>query len=157
MFSLGLLCALQACNSGPDYKTVRDQVISQHDELMGDDEKAMMNKMKLDTLGMPATLQKLKQQQPQLDTAAEKRVITALTKQLTAADDAMGDWMHNFNPDVQQKNNQQAVDYFKAEKVKVQKLDSAYKVAIKASDEELDKFHIKADAAKSNQPMKMKM
>jgi len=152
---LSFILLLQACNHQPDYKAARDQV-NLHDELMGDDGRAMNDKAKLKSLATPSALHNLKSTQPQTDTATEKTHITTMIKQLDSVSNAMSDWMSQFNPDVQGKSDQQAVDYFKAEKIKVNKLDSSYKVILKASDAYLAKFHVKADSVKA-QPMKMKM
>jgi len=155
--ALSAILLLQACNNQPAYKAARDQVINLHDELMGDDGLAMTNKARLKAIATPAALQNLKITQPQTDTAMEKAHITAMIKQLDSVSNAMSDWMNQFNPDVQGKSDQQAVDYFKAEKVKVNKLDSSYKVILKTSDVYLAKFHVKATDSVKAQPMKMKM
>ncbi len=157
LFPVVALCALQACQQEPDYKAVRQQVIDLHDKLMGDDEKAMRNQMKLDTLITPAGLHQLKQTQPQLDTAMAKQQMSALIKQLQQADDAMNDWMHRFNPDVQGQNNQQAVSYFNTEKKKVVHLDGLFKAAIQNSSAYLNKLNVKTDTGKATGHMEMKM
>lgn len=140
----GLL--LIACQSEPDYKTVRQQVLDQHDQIMMDGEKAMSYKMKLDTLAM-AGLAKLKQQQSSLDTAAEHQQIKALTKKLADADEHMNDWMHNFKTDIDGKSNAEAVKYFNKEKIKIKELDSICKVVIKQSNDYLKKFNVKTDTS----------
>jgi GTPase involved in cell partitioning and DNA repair len=148
------LTGVQACNPGPDYKEVRKEVIDQHDQLMMDDERVMHNKMKLDTLAL--NLKMLKQQQPALDTAQTRVDISELSKRLAAADDQMSEWMHHFKVDMEGKSNAEAVAYFKAEKVKVQKLDSLYKQVLNESDAYLEKFNIKNDAG-SDKKHDMKM
>ena len=152
----GVILLLQACSHQPDYKAARDQVINLHDKLMDDDGLAVNDKLKLKSLATPAALQNLKTAQPQTDTVVEKTHITSMIKHLDSVSNAMSDWMNQFEPDVQGKSDQQAADYFKAEKLKVNRLDSSYKVVLKTSDAYLAKFHIKADSAKA-QPMKMKM
>jgi hypothetical protein len=139
------LLIIQACNQEPDYKEVRKEVIEQHDKLMMDDERVMHNKMKLDTLAL--TLYIIKQQQPVLDTAQTLNEIKQLSNRLTAADEQMSEWMHHFNVDMEGKSNADAVAYFKAEKVKVQKLDSLYEQVLNESDAYLKRFNIKLDNA----------
>ena len=146
---------LAACQNETDYKMVRKQVLDQHDRIMFDGERAMNNKMKLDTLGMSG-LAVLKKQKPTLDTALEHKQIQALSKKLTDADDLMNDWMHNFKSDVGGKSNEEAVKYFNEENVKVNKLDSIYKAVLKETDTYLKKLNIKPDTTmKSMNHMKM--
>ncbi|MNY82604.1 hypothetical protein D3C86_2248100 [compost metagenome] len=59
---------------------------------------------------------------------------------MTIAEDSMNDWMHKFEPDVTGKSNDEAIQYFEAEKAKIATIDSLYKVEIKVSGEYLSKF-----------------
>jgi hypothetical protein len=153
---LSVVPALQACKHKPDYKAIRQQVVDVHDSIMREDEVLMSDKAKLRGLGTPAGLKNLKLEMPALDTSDEKAKITTLTIQLDSVSNAMSDWMATFNPDAQGKNNEQAVAYFAAEKVKVMKLDSIYHSVLKKAGDHLKRFHLKADTVKV-QPMKMKM
>ncbi len=137
---------LASCQSEPDYKVVRQEVLDQHDKIMMDGEKAMNYKMKLDTLAMSG-LAKIKQHQPSIDTAAEHQQIIDLTKKLNQADEKMNDWMHNFKTDVDRKSNTEAVAYFNAEKTKVQQLDSTYKSVLKEAEAYLKKLNVKSDTS----------
>ncbi|GAA4336435.1 hypothetical protein GCM10023149_45210 [Mucilaginibacter gynuensis] len=135
---------LQACTNEPDYKESRQKVLDLHDKIMIDGERAMNNKMKLDTLAQTG-LSALKKAQPATDTIAIKQQIAVLVKDLDAADDEMNNWMHAFNADVQGKSNAEASKYFDAEMLKVKKVDSLYKKAIAASANYLKQYNIKAD------------
>ncbi|RKR84159.1 hypothetical protein BDD43_4386 [Mucilaginibacter gracilis] len=149
-----ILC-MAACQNEGDYKVIRKQVLDRHDQIMMDGEKAMNDKMMLDTLALSG-LAKLKAQQPSLDTAAEHQEIKRLTKKLDDADERMNDWMHNFKTDVDGKSNQQAVDYFNGQKTKIAQLDSLYKALLKEAAVYLQKFNLKADTTmKSMDHMKM--
>lgn len=152
---LTIAAIISSCKQNADFKAIRKQVLDQHDQIMIDGERAMNNKMKLDTLAMTGLL-KIKEMQPALDTAVEQQHIKAITKQLNAADEQMNDWMHNFSADAKGKNDDEATRYFTAEKIKVQQLDSVYKAVLKASGDYLKKFNIRADNAESGH-MKMKM
>jgi hypothetical protein len=155
--ALGLVLILQACNQQPAYKAVRGKVIALHDRLMGEDGLAMNSKAKLKALETPAALQTVKTSRPQTDTAMEKVQVKTMITRIDSVSNAMSDWMSQFNPDIKGKSDQQAVDYFTAEKVKVNKLDSAYKVILKSSGDYLARFHVKnADTVKTRS-MKMKM
>ncbi|MDN5288525.1 MAG: hypothetical protein JWR38_4799 [Mucilaginibacter sp.] len=133
---------LQACNSGPDYKVIRQQVIDVHDKIMGDGEKAMNNKTQLDTLNLKKTDQTT-------DTLIERQQIRLLSKNLATADDQMSDWMHAFKMDFKGKTDAETVSYFNAEKLKVERLDSLYKSAISESDAYLKRFKGKPAAIAS--------
>lgn len=139
-------CMLQACSNSADYKSTRKEVIDMHDKIMMEEGRAMINKMKLDTL-MKVGFKHIAHQQPGIDTVQEKQHISALIGQLEQAGDEMNDWMHAFNPDVEDKTEDQAVEYFKAEKIKLQKLDSLYNKAISESEACLGNYGIKPEAA----------
>ena len=133
---------LQACNSGPDYKIIRQQVVDIHDRIMADGEKAMNNKTQLDTLVLKKTSQIT-------DTLLERRQIRLLSKNLATVDDQMSDWMHAFKMDFKGKSDAETVNYFNAEKLKVEQLDSLYKKAISESDAYLKQFKSKPDTART--------
>ncbi|WP_293785690.1 hypothetical protein [uncultured Pedobacter sp.] len=138
------LCAavITGCKSEPDYKTVRQEVMDLHDKVMGDGEKAVKNRMVLDTFAR-VKLKELKQIKPDLDTAEEKNKINLLIAKLSKADDNMMDWMHGFQPDIEGKSNAEAVKYFQGEMTKIKKLDNEYKHALDESDAYLKKFNLK--------------
>ena len=131
-----------ACNQQQkqetDYKVVRDEVMKFHDVVMADHGVIVSNQMKLDTL--VKDLKGLKLKFPEVDTVKEKEIINDLIKDLTIAEDSMNDWMHKFEPDVTGKSNDEAIQYFEAEKAKIATIDSLYKVEIKVSGEYLSKF-----------------
>ncbi|TFF39726.1 hypothetical protein [Mucilaginibacter psychrotolerans] len=144
--------AFSACKNEPDYKIVRQQVLDHHDQIMIGSEKAMNNKMQLDTLAKYG-LAKFKQQQPALDTTAELQQIHLLIKKLNKADDRMSEWMQNFKTDVDGKTNAEAVKYFNSENRKIRELDSIYTAVLNESDGYLQKFNIKP--VTSMKPMKL--
>jgi GTPase involved in cell partitioning and DNA repair len=133
-----LIMVVISCKQGENYKTVRDEVMKFHDVVMEDHGKIVSNQMKLDTL--LRSLKMLKQQFQEIDTLKEKTEINALLKRLTGSEDSMNDWMHKFEPDVTGKSNEEAVKYFKEEKIKIYKIDSLYKADIAVSDAYLTKF-----------------
>lgn len=127
-----------ACTQKSDYKHVRDEVMKFHDVVMADHGKIINNQMALDTL--MKDLKGLKLKFPEVDTLKEKAEISTLLSKLTTAEDSMNDWMHKFEPDVTGKSNDEAIQYFEAEKAKIATIDSLYKVEIKVSGEYLSKF-----------------
>lgn len=109
-----------------------------HDIVMEDHGTLVNNGMKLDSLlkDLPA----LKNKFPDLDTLKEKATMTATLERLNKAEDLMNDWMHKFEPDITGKSNEEAVRYFKAERIKIEKIDSLYKAEVKLSGTYLAQF-----------------
>ena len=139
IISLVVSVITQSCESNPDFKIIRQQVLDGHDQLMSVSEQAMNMKIMLDTLD----LVQLKQAHPELDTVAERAALLQLSESLGNADDRMSDWMHNFNTDFKGSPDQAAAAYFIDQKKKVAQLDSLYKSRIGAANDYLKKFNIK--------------
>ena len=138
---LGVIaCAMLAVACAPkqDYKAERDEVMKFHDVVMQDHGIVVNNQMKLDSL--LKDLKGLKSSRPGLDTATARKEMEQLKSSLGAAEDKMNDWMHQFEPDVTGKSNEEAVKYFKGERVKIMHIDSLYKQEIKTSGAYLDKL-----------------
>lgn len=123
---------MQACSSGPDYKEARAEVLELHDKVMIDSEKAIRNRMKLDTLS--SKMDSLKQLKPGLDTGVASQKMAALKARLDSADEQMNIWMRAFDPELGNRSNDEAVAYFKEEEGKIRRLDSAYAGVIRESD-----------------------
>lgn len=145
-FHIGILTLFisltTACSNTPDYKAVRADVVALHDKLMIDGEKAIHNKMALDTFAIRELPNRM-----DLDTAAERQQINQLINLLDDADESMMDWMQDFIADVEGMSNEKAVAYFIAEKVKLVKMDSLYKAALDGSEAYLKKFGVKVPIA----------
>ena len=100
-------------------KAALDSVLSVHDKVMGNDEAVMKNKMQLDTL------LKLKPN--------DSVEIKALSAKLTKAEDAMDNWMHQFEPDVTGKSHEQIITYYEGQKKQVIAVDSLLGAAVAES------------------------
>lgn len=134
-----ILCAgLASCNAQPDYKASRDEVIKVHDVVMADQGKVVDQQLQLESLLKDMTA--VKQKFPALDTLKEKDSITVLHKDLNLAEEAMNTWMHEFEPDVTGKSNEEAIAYFEAEKQKIKKVDTLFKAELKRAAAYLSKF-----------------
>lgn len=127
-----------SCTPASNYKTERDEVMKFHDTVMEDHGILVGNEMKIDTLlkDLPA----LKRKFPQLDTLQEKKLLITTAERLKKAEDLMNNWMHQFEPDITGKSDEEAVAYFKKERVKIAAIDSLYKVEIKSSTAYLTKL-----------------
>jgi hypothetical protein len=117
---------LSACSDDKKQeKAALDQVLSVHDKVMGNDEAVMKNKMQLDTL------LKLKPN--------DSVEIKALSVKLTAAEDSMDSWMHQFEPDVTGKSQEQIITYYESQKKQVIAVDSLLSNAVTESGKYLQK------------------
>jgi len=118
--------SITACNSaGGDKeqeKKQQDVILQMHDKMMDKDELVLTNKSKLDTL-----LKKY----PNDVTKTEK--INGLIKQIDAADDAMQNWMHKFNPDYTGKSHQEVMEYLHSQQRQITSVDSLLDVAADTS------------------------
>jgi GTPase involved in cell partitioning and DNA repair len=139
LFFIGVVVGCSQPNKTNDYKSVRDEVMQYHDEVMKDQSVIVKNQMKLDTL--LKDLEGLKVKYPNVDTLQEAIALKSLIGNLVKADDNMNNWMHQFEPDVSGKSNEDAIVYFQAEKKKISAIDSVYKVEIQTSNEYLKKFN----------------
>lgn len=139
LVALTIIGLCHSCQSGPDYKVVRQEVVELHDKLMADGETAIQHKLQLDTVA--AQLSSYKKADPKLDTAAERKQLTHLMGKLNVADESMMDWMQDFKADVADMSNEKAVAYFNGEKKKLVKMDSLYKSALLESENYLKKFN----------------
>ena len=130
-----------ACTPKKDYKASRDEVMKLHDVVMADQGRIVNNQMKTDTL--LKDLAGLKVKFPQLNSVALQDTLRMVALNLARAEEAMNTWMHEFEPDVTGKSNEEAIKYFEAEKKKIAGIDSMYKAELKSSDAYLSKFKTK--------------
>jgi hypothetical protein len=123
------LLVLGACNGSKDEeKAIQKEVLDSHDQIMGDDEKAMVNKMKLDTLIQKADSLKL-----------DKKTAVELSTRLTYADNRMSDWMGKINLDNGGKNHDDIMKYWAAQKKEVKQIDSLLLSAVAESGTFIEK------------------
>src|SRR4051812_37551462 len=102
---------LSACtDTKKQEKDALNEVIKIHDEAMANSEKAMKNKMLLDSLTKTATIDTIK--------------ASAVIKDLSTADKAMEDWMHQFNADYTGKAHEEIMQYLADQKKKVSQVNN---------------------------------
>jgi hypothetical protein len=133
-----LILALASCKQQSDYKATRDEVIKVHDVVMADHGKVVDQQLKLEE--MLKNMSALKAQHAEIDTIKEKDSITIVRDRLNVAEEAMNTWMHEFEPDVTGKSNEEAITYFEAEKRKIQQVDTLFKSELKRAAAYLSKF-----------------
>jgi len=128
---------LFSCKTEPDSKAIRQEVLNIHDKLMIDGEKVVKNKMKLDKLLLSDQI-KLAQ-----DSVQKKQKINDLIIRLNAADEKMMDWMHFFKDDFKGKTEQEDLDYYKSEMVKIRAVEDGYIKITRESDSLLNVYQVK--------------
>ena len=128
---------LFSCKTEPDSKAIRQEVLNIHDKLMIDGEKVVKNKMKLDTLLLSDQI-KLAQ-----DSVQKKQKINDLIIRLNAADEKMMDWMHFFKDDFKGKTEQEDLDYYKSEMVKIRAIEDSYIKVKRESDALIAVYQVK--------------
>jgi hypothetical protein len=133
-----IMAAFISCKPQGDYKKDRDEVIKVHDLVMADHGKVVDKQLALED--MLKDLRTLKAKNLGIDTLKEKDSIIIVRDRLEKAEEAMNTWMHEFEPDVTGKSNEEAIAYFRAEKDKIQQVDSMFKKELKSTDSYLRKF-----------------
>jgi hypothetical protein len=130
--------ALASCKPQTDYKEKRNEVIKVHDVVMADQGKVVDKQLQLQNMlkDLPALVSK----NPGIDTIKERDSIVIIRDRLNTAEEAMNTWMHEFEPDVTGKSNEESVAYFEAEKLKIEKVDTLFKKELKDADAYLSKF-----------------
>jgi hypothetical protein len=118
---------LSACSdTKKQEKDLLDKILKVHDKVMRNDDAMMKNKMQLDSL--------LKL--PTRDTA-EKLNMRALDTKLAASEEAMENWMHNFEPDVTNKSHDEMMNYYNNQQKGIMSVDSQVNLAIIESNKYL--------------------
>lgn len=114
---------LYACsNNQEEEKKQLDEILVVHDKVMGESERAMKNKMTLDSLVRKSN-----------DTSKTNKP-AALSNQLKTADEAMEDWMHKFNPDYTGKSHTEVMEYLHSQHIHLLQVDSMLTAAINQSN-----------------------
>jgi hypothetical protein len=128
-----LVLAITACDSSKnEEKTLQKEILDFHEKVMGDDEQAMIQKMKLDTIVQIAERLKIDKTAPEM-----------LRSQLVVADNMMSDWMKGFTLDYTGKSHEEVIKYLQQQKKQVNVVDSLLLRAIKQATPYLQKTKTK--------------
>jgi hypothetical protein len=111
-------------------KAIMEDVMKVHEKVMEVDGQVIANRMKLDTL---ITQNKI----------AAKDSAAMLVKKMSAAEDAMEDWMHKFDYEQKGKADDEVITYMNAQKKLIMAIDSQLNAAVKESDIYLKNVKIK--------------
>lgn len=93
------------------------EVLAEHDVIMAKMDELTEMQSRLDSLKI--NLGNIKVSKPETDTLALKNTIDSLKTQLSLADDAMMNWMRDFNPDYEGKSHEEIIQYLNEEKTKI--------------------------------------
>lgn len=121
--STACLLLLSACtDTKKQEKDALNEVIKVHDDAMAKSEQAIENKMLLDSLVKSSKI---------IDTARSNKI----TGNLSTADKAMEDWMHQFNADYTDKAHEEIMQYLADQKKKVTEVNNHLTTAVSESNQ----------------------
>jgi len=112
-------------------KTLFDEVIKVHDDVMGADEHLMKNKMLLDSMVKHNS------------TADVKDSVYTYLGKLNLADSAMSSWMHKFDAENTGKSHEQIMSYLSDQKKQIEGVKTQINGALAVSDKYLAKWKMK--------------
>jgi len=131
LFILFAASTLYSCtNRKGEKKTIMEDVMKVHEKVMEVEGQVIANRMKLDTL---ITQNKI----------AGKDSAEMLVKKMSAAEDAMEDWMHKFDYEQKGKSDDDVITYMNAQKKLIMAIDSQLNTAVKESNIYLKTVKIK--------------
>ena len=120
--ALGCMVLLACNNDKAEEKKVMDDILATHEKVMAIEDKAVENKIHLDSLVkinqmLPANLSK-----PQTN-------FKQLSDSLNTASEGMENWMHGFDPEYKAKSHVELMKYLETQRLKINtvkgRLDSA--------------------------------
>ncbi|MCR8556292.1 hypothetical protein KXD93_01485 [Mucilaginibacter sp. BJC16-A38] len=122
---------LFACsNKKAEKSAAMDDVMKVHEKVMEVDGKVIANRMKLDTL-------------IKTNAVAAKDSAVILSKKLSAAEDAMENWMHKFDYEQKGKSDADVISYMNDQKKLILGIDAQLNAAVAESDAYLKKTKAK--------------
>ena len=132
VIATALILIFSACKTEPKANDIKKEVLNIHDKLMIDGEKVIKNRMALDSV--------LKSKQ--IKSAQDSLHVADLILRLNKADENMMDWMHFFKDDFKGKNEQENLEYYKTQMIKIRAVEDSYIKVTKESDSVLKIYNI---------------
>lgn len=128
-----VVCVIYSCKDNTQQeKDLLNQILKVHDGVMTKDEALMKSKNKMDSLLKTA-----------LKDSSEKLNVKGIDMRLTAAGEAMENWMGKFQPDMTGKSHDEVMKYYTDQKKQVQAVDSQMNAAISEAKQYLSTHKIK--------------
>ncbi len=124
--SLYTLLLLSACTQqkASQQDDLKAEVIAVHDSIMPKMGHFVRESKNIDQ--HLAKMDSLKQIQPDLDTADLKQKMRSVQQELTAANDEMTNWMHEFEPDQGEMNDEEYNAYLEGELHRVKGMEQQF-------------------------------
>lgn len=120
MILVAICFSFLACNNDKEeQQKLQKLVIDKHDVLMAKMDSLTENQLRLDSIILK--YKEIKVENPTLDSQTLVAQIDSAKSLLNNADEAMMNWMHQFNPDYTGKSSAEIFEYLKKQE---QKIDS---------------------------------
>jgi len=127
------ICTVYSCKDNTKQeKDLLNQILKVHDGVMNNDEALMKNKALMDSL-LKTTMKD----------SSEKLNVKGIDLRLTAAGEAMENWMGKFQPDMTGKSHDEVIKYYTEQKKQITSVDSQINVVIKEANQYLSTHKIK--------------
>ncbi|SMO47931.1 hypothetical protein [Solitalea koreensis] len=140
LITFSVLFALSCSNSKMEEqkqeKALFIEMMGVHDNLMPKSEELVKSKRQL--LQLASKMDSLKKVNTDLDTAALREKIQTGVAQLDSADNAMSDWMHNFDPTFEGKSHEQIMKYLEDNKMTIKKVEDQFTSSLNNANQVLN-------------------
>lgn len=110
------------------------EVLAQHDVVMARMDE--INESQTTLAEIKANFKNI----PNADTLALQKTIDSLKGKLKEADDAMMDWMHNFNPDYEGMSHEQVMEYLGKQHIAIDSVQILFEQSLSKSKEITSKY-----------------
>jgi len=137
LLALGL--AFSACNNLTNENIqLQKEVIAVHDSIMPKMGSFVRDDLKIGIL--LSKMDSLKKVNPNLDTASEKQQLANLQTDLKHTNEAMTDWMHDFDPVQENKKPEEVQSYLNDQLKKIQALKQHFSEVEEESQRVLERY-----------------
>ncbi|GAA4779326.1 hypothetical protein GCM10023231_02590 [Olivibacter ginsenosidimutans] len=122
-------------------RQLQEEVIAVHDSIMPKMGLFVGNNLKVTTL--LTKMDSLKQVHPDLDTSSLKQQLVNLQTDLKLTNEAMTDWMHNFDPEHENKKPEEVHTYLQEQLQAIRRLKDQFSATEQKSQHVLATYRIK--------------
>jgi hypothetical protein len=131
--TLVALLSIFACNNDKEeQQKLQKVVIDKHDVLMAKMDSLTENQLRLDSITLK--YKKIKAENPNLDSNTLIAKIDSAKNLLNNADEAMMNWMHQFNPDYTGKSSDEIFNYLKKQEQKIDSVKTLFDKSLTQSN-----------------------
>jgi uncharacterized lipoprotein NlpE involved in copper resistance len=137
-FAALVLFCFFGCNNKESEEILQAHIIEKHDDLMKKGDNIMLNKERLNKLLSKSEY--ADSASASLDTESFHKKVNDLNDNLTKADEAMMDWMNNFNPDFNGKSHEQIMAYLNKQQEAILKVEKQTDLSLEKSNSFLKQY-----------------